>query len=245
MRAVFLTIITLLWGAAACVAAPRFDEANSKFNAGNIDGAAAIYQELLDSEGPSAAVLFNLGNCEQRLGQNGEAILAYDRARLLTPRDPDLLANLAMARKAAAVFEEPGQFPRLDAMLGYLSLDEWSWLVAGSALALGLLALLCGLMCLPRRVVRTVAALASLTLIAGSAALYQRRGEAHRAVVVAANAAVRLSPFQKAEVLGTTGEGRIVRLLGMEGAFRFVEVPGTGLRGWMAADDVKAIMPGR
>ena len=245
MKRIFPTLIAVMCAAVAGAATPRFDEANAKFNSGDIAGAAAIYQELLDAKGPSAAVLFNLGNCEQRLGRYGPAILAYERARLLTPRDPDLLANLAKARKAAAMFEEPGRFPRLEAMLGYLSLNEWSWLTAGSALALGLLALLCGIMRLPRRVVRAVAALAALILITGSAALYQRRGEASRAVVVAANAAVRLSPFQKAEVLGTAGEGRVVRLLKAEGAFHFVEVPGTGLRGWMADDDVKSIMPER
>lgn len=108
-----------------CAAAnTTFERANQRFDHGDFAGAAAAYQQLLTEYGPRAAVFYNLGNCYQRLGQYGPAILAYERARLLTPRDPDLLANLALARKAATAFEEPGSHPRLDTALNYLSRNE-------------------------------------------------------------------------------------------------------------------------
>jgi hypothetical protein len=62
--------------------------------------------------------------------------------------------------------------------------------------------------------------------------------------VLTENAAVLLSPFETAESLGTTGPGRIVRILEANDGFRYVEVPGTNLRGWMDGDDVAAIQPG-
>ncbi len=242
MKRIFLTgLFCLCAGFASAADSPPFEQANQKAKAGDFSGAAAIYREILSDEGPRASVLFNLGNCEQRLGRYGPAILAYERARLLTPRDPDLRANLTLARKAAAVFEEPGRFPQVDAFVGYLSLNEWSWLVAGSALFLGGLGVTCGLVRLPRRAVMGSAAVALLVLVLGAVALYLRRDEGNRGVVLSGNATVRLSPFKEAESLGTPGPGRIVHILKKHGGFHFVEVPGTGLRGWMTDKDVGAI----
>lgn len=220
-----------------------FDQANQQFKAGDFAGAAASYEKILAAEGPRATVFHNLGNSYQQLKRYGPAILAYERARLLTPRDPDLLANLALARKAAAVDEEPGIHPPLDAVLNYLSRNEWSWLVAGGALFLGVLAVACGVVKLPRQWVAGPACLAGFCIIAGATALYLRRAEASRGVVLSGDAAVRLSPFEKAESLGTPGVGRIVRLGARSGDFQYIEVPGASLSGWMAGKDVAAIAP--
>ena len=242
-------LCAMLLGLPPLVAAGTADfaQANRQFSAGDFAGAAASYEQILAAEGPRAAVFYNLGNSYQRLGKYGYAILAYERARLLTPRDPDLVANLALARKAAAAFEESAPNPRLDAALHYLSRNEWSWLVAGGALFLGGLAVVCGVMGLPRRGLRqaalTAASLAVLAILAGAAALDQRRDEASQGIVLTEKAGVRLSPFEKAEVLGTPGLGRTVLLRGHNGGFDYIEVPGTNLHGWLPATDVAAITP--
>ena len=247
MKQLILGCCLLLGCMGVCTADPAaFEQANQRFAAGDYAGAAAAYDQLMAHEGPRAAVLYNLGNSYQRLGQYGPAILAYERARLLTPRDPDLLANLTLARKAAAAFEEPRRNPRIDALLQHFSSNEWSWLVATAALALGGLAVVCGVLALPRRWRQTAlaaAVVAGLALAMGATALYMRRTEATRGIVLSATAAVRLSPFDNAETLGTPGAGRSVRLGATNGCFHYVEVPGTNLRGWMADTDVAAITP--
>jgi len=114
-------------------------------------------------------------------------------------------------------------------------------------LLLGGLAVLCGVLGLPRRSWRngvlTAASLASLALMSGTTALYLCRDEAARGIVLSATAGVRLSPFDHAEVLGNPGAGRGVRLGTARGAFHYVEVPGTPLCGWMADTEVAAIIP--
>ncbi len=243
----FSVLCGLLLGCAPLGVAAGIDEANQQFKAGDYAGAAAGYEQVLAADGPRAAVYYNLGNSYQRLGKNGPAILAYERARLLTPRDPDLLANLVLARKAAAAFEETGRDPRLEAALTFLSRNEWSWLVAGSALTLGGLALLGGVLRWPRKGARqtaaVVAGLASLLLVLGAAALYLRRGEASLGVVLTDAATVRLSPFDQAESLGTPGPGRLVHLGATRDGYAYIEVPGVNLRGWLALKDVAAITP--
>jgi tetratricopeptide (TPR) repeat protein len=246
-RNFFIGFFSLLLGSMS-VFASALDDANLKFKSGDFSGAAAAYEKILADEGPRAAIFYNLGNSYHSLKQYGPAILAYERARLLAPRDPDLAANLALARKAATAFEESAFHPRVEALLNYLSCNEWSWLVAGSALFLGCLALICGVVSLSRRWMRQLAmasaGFAGLAIAAGSTALYLRRGEASRGVVLTEIATVRLSPFEKAEALGTPGAGRIVHLGAKNGDFRYVEVPGTNLHGWLVNKDVAAITPG-
>ena len=240
-RNFLLGLLVLLLGAAS-VFASEFEQANQQFKSGDFAGAAARYEKIIAAEGPRASVYYNLGNSYQQLKQYGPAILAYERARLLTPRDPDLLANLVLARKAAAAFEENGLHPWLDAVVHYLSRNEWSWLVAGSALFLGTLAI-ASVGKFPRRGLLVAAGVAGVMILAGSAALYLRRGEAGRGIVLSTEATVRLSPFEKAESLGTPGPGRVVRLGVKSGDFQYIEVPGAGLKGWLTGKDVAAITP--
>ena len=245
MHRKFLVSLLCFFLGANAVFATAFDDANQQFKAGDFAGAAAAYEICLTTEGPRAAVYYNLGNSYQSLKQYGPAILAYERARLLTPRDPDLLANLALARKAATAFETSSDNPRLEAALNYLSRNEWSWLVAGAGLVLGVLVVVGGAVQLPPRarlLLVVFSSVAGLAMVAGATALYQRRGEGSRGIVLSENATVRLSPFEKAESLGTAGHGRAVHLGAETGGFRYVEIPGTQLRGWLAVKDVEAIV---
>ncbi|GAA5123743.1 tetratricopeptide repeat protein [Luteolibacter yonseiensis] len=221
-----------------------FDDANAKFKSGDHAGAVAVYEKILENGSPDAAVYYNLGNSYQNLKQYGPAILAYERARLLTPRDPDLAANLSLARKAATAFEGSETGPKWLAVLSYLSRNEWSYLVVAGVLFLGAITLLYGAVRLPRQVVKWASAaggLAVLSIIAGSTALYLRRGESERGVVLKENAAIRLSPFDGAESLGTPGLGKTVHLGVKNGGYQYVEIPGASLRGWMAEAEVERI----
>jgi tetratricopeptide (TPR) repeat protein len=251
MRRLF--IIGLVWmcgaiGSALADGRGEFDQANALFETGDFAGAAAAYEKILAENGPRASVYYNLGNSHLRMGDYGPAILAYERAKLLTPRDPDLRANLALARKNAAAFEEEsGLHPRVAAALQFLSRNEWSWLVAAGAMLLGGLGLLCGVARVRRgwmtRVIAISAALAAMVILVGSAALYLRRDEAARGVILSADAVLRLSPFETAEPVATPGPGRIVQLGEKSGNFRFIEIPGTNLQGWLADKDVAAVIP--
>ena len=237
----------VMFVAAAVATAGAFEQANQEFAAGDFKAAAASYEQVIADDGPDAAAYYNLGNSYQSLKQYGPAILAYERARLLTPRDPDLLANLALARKAATAFEESGRNPRLEAAISYLSRNEWSWLVAAGALGLGVLSVLLGVVTLQPRGMKNLAVacgiLFGIFLAAGATALYLRSDEAGRGIVLSSEAAVRLSPFEKAELIGTAPAGRMVHLGERNGDFFYIEATGANLRGWLASSDVAAIIP--
>lgn len=76
--------------------APSFKEANQLYADGKFSEAIPIYEKLILSK-PSAEVYYNLGNAFFKEGQIGKAILNYERAKRLNPRNPDVRANLAYA----------------------------------------------------------------------------------------------------------------------------------------------------
>jgi tetratricopeptide (TPR) repeat protein len=63
---------------------------------------AEAYATLIASGVRNGSVYYNLGNAYYRLGDIGRAILAYRRAELYEPHDPELRANLQTARSLRA-----------------------------------------------------------------------------------------------------------------------------------------------
>ena len=57
-----------------------------------------IYEQLLQKEGESADVYYNLGNSYYKSDEVAKAILNYERALLLSPADKDVEFNLAIAK---------------------------------------------------------------------------------------------------------------------------------------------------
>lgn len=76
----------------------RFLKANTAYKAGDYDAALNLYQEIMDAGFVSAAVFYNVGNCHMKKNELGRALLWYERALRLSPRDADLRANWIYAR---------------------------------------------------------------------------------------------------------------------------------------------------
>lgn len=76
--------------------------ANELYENGRFAESAQLYEQLIAQEMGSSAVYYNLGNAYYQQGELGKAILNYNRALALDPRDADIQANLALARSQAA-----------------------------------------------------------------------------------------------------------------------------------------------
>lgn len=71
----------------------------SEYNKGNFAKAQKICLENIDPSHPSPAWLYNLGNSYTQEGKLAQAIVSYERALLLDPRDQDALQNLNFVRR--------------------------------------------------------------------------------------------------------------------------------------------------
>ena len=169
-----------------------FDAANRLYEEGKFAEAVSAYEKLGQSGQVSAALYFNLGNAYFKSGQIGRAIAAYRQAEQLTPRDPDLRANLQFARnQTPSPTLLPGRWQR---WLGRLTLNEWTLLAAGAGwLWLLLLAVLQwrpALKPVLRAYVLSLAVLAGLLGLCLAASLRETRF-ARTAVVITRDTAVR------------------------------------------------------
>lgn len=72
-------------------------KAGSSYNEGRYEEAAAAYESIISNGYVSPELLYNLGNTYFKLNQIPSAILFYEKARKLNPRDEDILFNLNLA----------------------------------------------------------------------------------------------------------------------------------------------------
>jgi len=76
----------------------KFEEANASYRTGDYEHAAKLYRELSETDPGNSAYLYDLGNACVRLGRLSEAILAFEKALLIAPRDKDIRQNRDYAR---------------------------------------------------------------------------------------------------------------------------------------------------
>jgi tetratricopeptide (TPR) repeat protein len=86
-------------------------QAGQAYKSGNFQEAGRLYTELTANGSVSGHIYYNLGNTFFRQGDLGRAILNYERARLLMPRDADLTFNLGFARDRTHDAVEPVSRP--------------------------------------------------------------------------------------------------------------------------------------
>jgi len=218
-----------------------FESANKLYEEGKYADAAAAYQKLTESGMVSAPLYFNLGNAWFKSGQIGRAIAAYRLAGQLTPRDPDVRANLQFARNQT---QGPSLAPsRWQRWLSRLTLNEWTLLAACAVwLWLLLLALLQWRPALRPSLRSYVVALglAVLVLCALDASAFYQVRVARIAVVIAKDAEVRNGPLAESNPAFTAHDGAELRVMDHIGDWLQVSA-GPRQAGWLRRDQV--LMP--
>ena len=71
---------------------------NDFYEQGDFENAIAEYEKILDTEVASTALYYNLGCAYFNQKTYGKAILYFEKARQLSPRDPDVLHNLEFSK---------------------------------------------------------------------------------------------------------------------------------------------------
>jgi tetratricopeptide (TPR) repeat protein len=217
-----------------------FVQANKLYEEGKYPQAAAAYEKLTDSGIHSPALYFNLGNACLKSGKLGQAIYAYRQAQNLAPRDPDIRANLQIARSQAgnnAVL--PGS--RWTRWAGHLTLNEWTG-AASVAVALFFLVLAA------REIVPslrqssggwlTCLGVISVGLVIGLTLAVEQHLIDRTSVVITPEAVVRRGPLNEAQSAFTVHDGAELRVLGQDGDWLQVSDASRHI-GWVAQRDVR------
>lgn len=188
----------------------------------------------------SAAELYNAANAYARAGKTGLAVLYYERAQWLSPRDPDIVANLHFVRAAAQLPD--AQVGAIEQVLTMADPDAFAWLGAFGMLCIG-----AGILCRWRRFARRSwsAWLLSggalcVALTAANVAVIAPRLQA--AVVQIAAAPVRATPAPMGDELFQLREGDTVRITAEHEDFVFVRTA-EGREGWVSRAGVAFVVP--
>ncbi len=217
-----------------------FALANEAYFAGEHGRAIDQYRDILESAGPSSALLYNLARAHQERGDRGEALLYYEQAAWLAPRDPQIQAGLKTLRTEASLFGESAAWENL---VTALSIDEWTWLAFGGLLLLALVRVVRGLG-IERSAFPKLSALAILILLVSGVGFGLRSRHSKDAIVLVEGASLLVSPYSGAEPRASLREGRRVRVLDEHGGFVRIAAS-SGSRGWMREEDLGAIAGGR
>lgn len=192
-------------------------------------------------QGYSADALYNQANAYARAGKLGQAVLSYERAQLLAPNDPDILANLEHVRAVARVSPEP--HTRLDRIALAVSPTSAAWLgclglaLAGSALLV--------LKAAPRGRWVIAGALVLLggplvALAVSNARLLQPH--LHEAVILVNQTPALPAPVPMSEPAFTLAEGETVTVTDRHEDYILVRTR-SGTSGWVSRAKLGSVVP--
>jgi tetratricopeptide (TPR) repeat protein len=211
---------------------------NRLYAEGDFRGAAAAYGGAAETGWTSPDLELALGAAYFEAGETGRAVLHFERARRLAPRDPDIQHNLRLARERANA--ESSRLAPADTAARWLS----STVGAGVLVALLFVCYLAALGLVGYRLWRgspmpwlrrTLLVLVPLGLFVTVAAVGAARYDAQpRAVIVADAADVFADPSATSAATATVAEGSVLTVLDTRGRWHAVRLPDGG-RGWVAA----------
>jgi tetratricopeptide (TPR) repeat protein len=176
----------------------------------------------------SAAALYNLGNSYARQGKPALAVLNYERARVLAPRDPDIRANLRQLRASTGLAPEPTSFGD---HLRWFSPNAAYWIGCAGLLTAGV-----GWLLLSFRRSHPVAARAAvgfgLLLMAFTVNDALALARLKREAVVLQSTAAGASPISGGEPLFTVPQATVVQQQDEHAGFSLIRDP-QGRVGWV------------
>jgi tetratricopeptide (TPR) repeat protein len=216
-----------------------FARANQLYEEGRYEEAAAKYQGIVASGLKNGRVYYNLGNTYFKQDKLGLAILNYERAQRLMPRDKDIKANLAYARSQIVdkiKTPSPGLVGRwLTSLQELLTIDETTILAWGLYLVMTILALLAAFVWRWRRFCLYALGFLSLLLILSLTSLgvkLYRQEHIREAVVTAKQVEILSGPGENYLLEFTVHEGTTLTVREERGEWRRVRLWGD-LEGWV------------
>jgi tetratricopeptide (TPR) repeat protein len=235
MRTLWLWLAGLI---AAPLSAAEIDPGQAAYAAGDYVGAIERWQAQVVAEGATAGRLAALGNAEWKLGRKGRAMVCWERALLLDPRNAVATAGIRHAQSAGGV-ERPALTWAED-YAGFLGANAWL-VIATAAFWVALLGLL-----IPRLRRRApsewqekmVVAAATVFLLA-LPGLWGGHLHARRAVVRQTEVSLRLTPTARGEAIVGIAEGDVVRTdRPFNGYVRVTTADGKS--GWLQAREIES-----
>lgn len=240
----FIPVILLLVVLGSHALGDTLADARARFQDGEYEQSAKLFEQALEKSPPSAAVFFELGRAVNKSGQDARAALNFRRALVLDPRFSP--ARTALQEVNLALGIPPAKPDWRSEILERIPLDTLTF--AGTLLFwigafLGLIAFL------PVPTSRGRLTLGLFSLFAGVCCLLlvwlcDPRIMLSNAAVVLTNGGTTLlsSPADQSEKIASLPQGSLVQVLSQRGRWFYGQLPG-GMRGWFLTEGIVPLIP--
>ena len=240
---IMLFMIFNLSGAYASNIEETFFKANQAYKNGNYAEAVRLYSELEKQGHKSPHIYYNLGDSFFRLGDVGNAILNYERAKIIMPRDADLDYNLKYVSDRIRDAVEPPASPLSSVFFWLDSFSVNEVFIIFAAFNFLFFSILILRMFIKQEWTFTI--FITLLVIWFGAGIsfgvksYQVSFDS-RAAVLTSEAAVLAGPDAKDTELFKLHAGTIVKTEKKEGDWSLIRIPGDK-RGWIPDSSIGMI----
>jgi tetratricopeptide (TPR) repeat protein len=202
---------------------------------------AAENYEFIASRVCNGNVYYNLGNTYFKLGQRGKAILYYERAKRLMPRDKDIRRNL----RYTISLNEDKQFAPFSSLLNSLiTINEliflgflFSWFLSAAAVVYILFD-----NAKIKKITRHAMSVLGVTLLLCLIILILsvHTSGIPRAIVLIPEIVTKSAPDEGSAVLFSLHEGTMVEIKEMQGKWVKISLP-DGTEGWVSSSAIGRI----
>ena len=216
----FLTAVTCISGFCqeGVDAKNIFYQAGQLYREGKFDEAVAEYEKLLSGDTESANIYYNIGNCYFKKGAIGKAIVNYQRAKRLNPRDRDMEANLrhalSMTKSTSGSDEGPWFLRYASDFFDTFTINELAVILSSIYLIIIILILICFIFKIPKFHCAIVSFILGIILVFSSVGLYLKISDLKReAVIIEEKTDARFEPFDRATTHFVLYEGNKVLVI--------------------------------
>jgi len=214
-----------------------FEQGNAQYAEGNYAEAVEVYRKLLPRH-QSANLHFNLGNAYYQLGDFGPAILHFEKAATLAPRNPTIRANLELTMEAAQVAPRERSWT---ASIGErLTPDSWAWLAVISFWGSAGLIVLAPLFGWKGPLRSGLIALFISLFLLSALGLYGWHRQAAMGVVLTDEATLGIAPTTTSPAVGAVKAGDLGQIRERRGNYYLVSVE-TDKLGWLSSDEFQPV----
>jgi tetratricopeptide (TPR) repeat protein len=227
-----------------------FDKGNDLYNEGKFQDAINTYERILDTDYHSAELYFNLGNAYYKLNRIAPSIYYYEKALMLSPKDKDVLNNIAFARNmtvdAIEVIPEMGFSKIFLNITNALSFDIWAFLSIAFVVLFTILFLTYyfSYATLKKRIsfLGSVISLSmALIMLVFAFQKFEYDQNYNPAIVFVAESEIKSEPNLRSEISFLLHEGTKVEVLEKYNETWVKIRLADGLTGWVPSDDIREL----
>ncbi len=221
-----------------------FYKGNSHYEEGNYSGAIEEYLKLPALGKESGNLYYNIGNSYFKKGDLGKAVLYYEKAKKLIPRDSDLKSNHSFARsliKHNITGEKVSWLKNAFALFNAFTINEMAILLSIFFGLLFLFLILRLFVPAARKISIMFIAASIIAFIMISISLFNRTSLINKeSIVIAESSEARFEPLASATTHFTLHEGMKIYLLHSKAEWAKVKRT-DGKIGWVRKQDIEKI----